>query len=167
MDRLVIAIAAMDEGRVIGAGNRIPWRISEDMQHFAALTTGHSVLMGRRTYESLPPRYRPLPGRKNIVATKSGGPARFPDQVELCADAAAYVKAFKAGSIALPSEQLWIIGGARIYQVTEPWWDQVRLTLVRGEHDGDVFFPLFEQNFTLVSDENRGDFSFRHYRRAS
>jgi len=165
MERTVIAIAAMDEGRVIGARNQIPWHIEEDMRRFAELTRGHSVLMGRRTYESLPARYRPLPDRKNIVASRSAGRGAFPAEVELCADAAGCVKSFKAGQLALPTGQLWVIGGARIYQVTQPWWDEVQLTLVHGSREGDAFFPLFEQDFTLLSDEDRSGYRFLHYRR--
>jgi dihydrofolate reductase len=66
-------IWAQARGGVIGKDNRIPWRLPEDMAHFKALTAGHPVIMGRRTWDSLPPKFRPLPGRRNIVLTRQAG----------------------------------------------------------------------------------------------
>ena len=78
----VLVIVAMDEGRVIGFENKLPWHITEDMKRFAQLTTGHTVLMGRKTYQSLPDKFRPLPNRKNIVVTGKPQDYDFPAKVE-------------------------------------------------------------------------------------
>jgi dihydrofolate reductase len=66
----IVIIAAVAKNRVIGKDNQLLWNIPEDMAHFKALTAGHTVIMGRKTWESLPPRFRPLPGRRNIVITR-------------------------------------------------------------------------------------------------
>ncbi len=158
------AIVAMDEGRVIGRENRLPWHLPEDLQRFSELTRGETVLMGRRTYESLPERFRPLPQRKNIVVTRSSTPV-YPQGVEVCADPLALIEDAKAGRYEVQGTHLWIIGGAAIYEVTKPLWDEVYLTLVRGHHQGDAFLPPFEENFEVISREERADFSYLHYRR--
>ena len=137
------------------------------MQRFARLTKGHSVLMGRSTYESLPARFRPLPERRNIVASRGAAESEFPSGVHVCRDAVAFLKACKAGQAELPSNLLWIIGGARIYEATRPWWDEVELTLVRGRHPGDAFFPPFEEEFTLVDRQDLERCAFLRYQRVA
>jgi dihydrofolate reductase len=93
---------------VIGAGNTIPWRVPEDVAHFKATTLGHTVVMGRKTWESLPPRFRPFSGRRNIVVTRD--PRWAAEGTE------------RAGSIAgalervTPSSTAWVIGGGEIYR---------------------------------------------------
>ncbi|MCB0325124.1 MAG: dihydrofolate reductase [Bdellovibrionales bacterium] len=160
----VIAIVAMDEGRGIGFQNAVPWHIPEDLKHFARLTTGQTVLMGRHTYESLPERYRPLPHRRNVVASRSLTQPPHPD-VELCDSAEQFVLATRAGAGSDVGGKLWVIGGAEIYQATLPQWDQVQLTLVRGTHAADAYFPPFEEFFELKEEVDRGDYAFRRYSR--
>jgi len=75
----IVIIAAVARNRVIGKDNRLLWNIPEDMAHFKALTAGHTVIMGRKTWESLPPRFRPLPGRRNIVITRENLPSLVQD----------------------------------------------------------------------------------------
>ena len=157
----VCAIAAMDEGRVIGSRGRLPWDLPEDLRHFSALTKGHTVLMGRKTWESLSPRFRPLPGRKNIVVTRSGsltGAETWSD-VEKC------VRAYRTGEAEIQGSILWIIGGAEVYKQTVNMWDELFLTYVNGRHEGDAFFPKFEGCLELAEEEKREGFSFRRYRR--
>lgn len=126
-------IAALAKNRVIGIQNRLPWRLPEDLAHFKALTLGHPVLMGRKTYESLG---RPLPGRRNIVISR-GTPA-LPEGV------------LPAGSIdaaldlCAGSEAAFCIGGAELYRQCLPRADRLYLTEVDLEPVGDAWFPEFD-----------------------
>lgn len=160
----IFAIAAMDEQRVIGFQNKLPWSISEDLKRFSELTTGHTVLMGRKTFDSLPDAYRPLPNRKNVVITSS--PSKIPANADIAVSDTplGFIDAVESGDIELPSRKLWIIGGAQVYLNTMKFWDELYLTLVKGSHEGDTFFPKFENRMTLVAEEEHDLFSFRHYR---
>jgi len=153
----VCAIAAMDEGRVIGDHGKLPWHIPEDMKRFSELTRGHTVLMGRATYESLPPRFRPLPHRVNVVASRGNYPVS--DGVQVVTDAVAFVHEWRNKA----SDILWIIGGAQIYAQTLNLWDELFLTVVHSKYTGDAFFPSFESQMRLEQDEPNQRYSFRHY----
>ena len=161
----VIAIAAMDEGRVIGANNAIPWKLPEDMERFRTLTNGHTVLMGRKTWESLPSKFRPLPNRKNIVITSRPDSIDAPPGVIRYSSPDAAVLSFLEGNEEFPSELLWIMGGGQIYRATVSMWNDVYLSRIDGKRQGDAFFPEFEERFTLVEEEKREGFTFLHYRR--
>jgi dihydrofolate reductase len=129
----VSLVAAVARGRVIGRDNGIPWRIPEDMARFRELTMGHPVVMGRLTWESLPERFRPLPGRRNVVVTRNrawhdAGAERagsFEDAVQLL------------GS----SSQIFVIGGGQLYAAALPLADELLLTEIDAEVDGDTLFP--------------------------
>lgn len=157
------AIVAMNENRVIGCDNAIPWHFPEDLKRFSALTKGHTVLMGRRTYQSLPPRYRPLPERKNVVV--STNPARLESEegIDVCSSLSSFVESCKKGEVLLPSDTLWIIGGGQVYTETLQYWDELYLTLVHGQHQGDAYFPSFEDVFELVEREDHSKYSFLRY----
>ena len=156
------AIVAMDEGRVIGFKGTIPWHIKEDMQRFSKLTRGHSVLMGRKTYDSLPPKFKPLPDRKNFVISRSLSAADAAG-VTIWDSPQACIKAIVDGNERLQGEILWVIGGEQIYRETMSQWNEVYLTLVNGRHAGDAYFPDFEDNFQEYERESRDGFSFVHY----
>lgn len=119
---------------VIGKDNRLPWHIPEDMAHFKQLTQGCPVVMGRKTWDSLPPRFRPLPGRTNIVVTR---------QADWQAEGA-----HRAGSLpeALAmcdvGKTVWIIGGAQIYAEALPLADCVEVTEIAQDFDGDAYAPV-------------------------
>ncbi len=157
----ICAIAAMGEGRVIGKDGGLPWHLPEDMRHFRQLTMGHAVLMGRKTYESIPEKLRPLPGRRNLVLTSKSSPFNFAPDVGLFSSVEEALESVNDGI-------LWVIGGERVYRETLQYWDEVFLTLVEGRHDGDAFFPRFEDRFEL-KEKNPGEKClFLHYvRRAS
>lgn len=161
----IAAVAAMDEDRVIGADNQIPWHLPEDLKRFSSLTAGHTVLMGRKTYQSLKLPYRPLPRRKNVVITRD--PSQLADEkgIETASSPERFIQACKRGDIVLPSEKLWIIGGEQIYRQTVEYWDEVYLTVVHGKHEGDAHFVEFEDQFRLVEREEHRGFSFLHYLR--
>jgi len=162
---IVAAIAAMDESRIIGKDNKLPWHLPEDMKHFSDLTRGHTVFMGRKTYESLPDRFRPLPGRKNVVASRNIEKFTGCKEVLITDSPANFIESARAGEIKLPSEKLWIIGGSQIYRDTMNLWEELYLTVVDGSHDGDAFFPEFESNFKLVAEEAGEHCRFLHFAR--
>lgn len=166
MTRKIIAIAAMDEERAIGANNGIPWNVPDDQKLFREKTSGHSVLMGRKTYFSLPKKYRPLPNRKNIVVTRD--PRHFDGEpgVSVASSAAEVIESFRAGGVEWPSEILWIGGGQQIYEETVADWDEVYLTRIPGRHGGDTFFPKFEEDFELVREWDGQGCIFLHYKRS-
>ncbi len=155
----VIAIAAMSENRVVGIDNKLPWRISEDMEHFRELTTPHTVLMGRKTFDSIPSRYRPLAERQNIVASQTLTNLENYPQVKVINSVNDYIKTVKTGTEKIQGDTLWIAGGGQIYKETMPLWDEVELTLVNGEYQGDAYFPEFENSFEVVS-EIKKEFGF-------
>lgn len=128
-------IAAMDCSRAIGRNNQLPWRLPDDMARFKALTMGSPVIMGRKTAQSLG---RALPGRKNIVLTRSGA-APFKDMV-----AVGTVDEAIAQAADTEAEEAWVIGGGEIYALFLPLADKMSLTFVKDQIAGaDAFFPDF------------------------
>jgi dihydrofolate reductase len=128
----VVLVAAVAHGSVIGRDGTVPWHLPEDMAFFRRLTTGHPVVMGRRTWDSLPDRFRPLPGRRNIVVTRS--PAWEAEGAE------------RAGSLeealGLAGDgRVFVIGGAEIYRAALPYADELVLTEVELDVAGDALFP--------------------------
>ena len=125
-------IAAVARNGVIGRDNRLPWHLPADLKHFKALTTGHAVIMGRKTWESLPEKFRPLPGRQNIVVTrKAGYAAAGANVVTSLADAVA----------AAGGSEAFVIGGADLYVAALPLADRLQLTEIDADYDGDTWFP--------------------------
>ena len=159
----IFAIAAMAEGRVIGAGNKLPWHLPEDMKRFAELTTGHTVLMGRKTFDSLPPKYKPLPNRLNVVCTRDISSVAATENVLVEASPTEFLQRAKKGEVKLPSDTIWVIGGEQIYTATKDLWDEVYLTYVPQDHEGDAFFPDFEDEFDLVDEELGDGVEFQRY----
>lgn len=130
----VCIIVAMDRNRVIGKDNRLPWHISEDLKHFKALTMGHPIIMGRKTFESIG---RVLPGRLNVVVTRQ---SNYSAPAEVCV--ASSIEAALAA--AKGAKEVFIIGGHGLYINTlERAW-RLYVTEVDGEFDGDTFFPEFD-----------------------
>jgi dihydrofolate reductase len=162
----VSLVAAVARGGVIGRDGGIPWRIPEDMTRFRELTTGHAVVMGRRTWESLPEQFRPLPGRDNVVVTRN------PDWSAQGADRAASIE----DALALLGSELrvFVIGGGEIYAAALPHADELLLTEIDAEIDGDTVFPEWNRDdFEEVARERHVttesvSFSFvRYVRRAN
>ena len=131
-------IWAMARNRVIGRANTLPWRLPADLAHFKALTTGHPVLMGRRTFESLG---RPLPHRTNIVISSTPGYAPSG-----CLVARNLEQALQLGRQHCPPSDatLFVIGGENLYTQTLPLADRLYITLVDADIDGDAWFPEFD-----------------------
>lgn len=130
----IVIIAAVAKNRVIGRDNQLLWHIPEDMAHFKSLTAGHSVLMGRKTWESLPPRFRPLPGRRNIVISR---------QADYAAPGAEVAGSLDAGlALAAADACVFVIGGGEIYAQAMTLADRLELTEVDLEPAGDAWFPV-------------------------
>lgn len=128
-------IVAMAENRAIGVNNALPWRLPADLKRFRELTTGHPIIMGRRSYESIG---RPLPQRTNIVVTRQRA-----YQADGCLIAHSLEHAF---SLAADAEEIFVIGGAELYAQTLDRADRIYLTLVHADVAGDAFFPAFDRN---------------------
>ncbi len=131
---------------VIGNNNRLPWHLPEDLAHFKRLTLGWPVIMGRKTWDSLPPKFRPLPGRTNVVITRQQG-----WQENGAQSAASLVDAL---SRCEPSEQAWVIGGAQIFAQAEPLADRIEVTEIAQDFEGDAFAPRLGPEWIEVACEN-------------
>jgi len=146
------AIAAMSLNRVIGCGNKIPWHLPEDFKWFKQMTTGHTIIMGRKTFESIG---RPLPNRKTIVISRSG--FAHPGVVT--------VSNLEDLDITAEPGDVFICGGAQLYAQTLALCSDLYLTLVKREVEGDAFFPRFEDRFEQIKViADNPDFSIVHFR---
>ncbi len=137
----VSIIVAVSLNNAIGYRGGFPWNnLSADMKRFKTVTMGHAVVMGRKTWESLSPRFRPLPERHNIVLSR-----RFPSQLgTTCSVASSFEEAI---SLAGPFEYVFVIGGQEIYAMALPLAQRIYMTVVHGVFQADTFFPpirLFE-----------------------
>ena len=153
-------IYARASNGVIGHNNQLPWHLPEDMARFKRLTSGCPVIMGRKTWDSLPPRFRPLPGRTNIVVT------RQPDWQAPGACVAGSVEDAIAQCGAVP--QAWVIGGAQIYAAAEPLASSIEVTEIAQVFEGDAFAPQLGPEWVEAARErhvssNGLDFSFITY----
>lgn len=136
----VVAIAAMAENRAIGSGNALPWNLPDDMKWFRQSTKGKTLLMGRKTFESIG---RPLPNRRTVVLSRAAVPI---PGVDVCASLADLEPLLHSHG----ASELWVCGGAEIYALTLLWWDELLLTRVKRRIEGaDAFFPAFEHRMCL------------------
>lgn len=133
---MLTLIAAVGRNGAIGKDHRLLWQLPEDMQRFKILTLGHSVLMGRKTWESLPTKFRPLPGRQNIVLSRDPKYA-LPDAI------VAYT--LDQGISASAGKEIFVIGGAEIYGLAIAQAARLELTEVDDAPEGDAFFPAFDR----------------------
>ncbi len=135
MNMEIALIYARAANGVIGKDGTMPWHLPEDLAHFKQLTLGAPVIMGRKTWDSLPPRFRPLPGRSNIVVT------RQPDWKENGVQRSSSLR--EALQIAEQSNPatVWVIGGAQIYAQALPLAQRVEVTEIAQDFDGDAFAP--------------------------
>ena len=133
-------IAAMDKNRLIGKDNDLPWHLPADLQHFKSTTMNKPILMGRKTYDSIG---RPLPGRTNIVLTRSEG---------IHIDGVTVVNSLDEAIKSVPdADELMVIGGSSVYELVLPKTDFMYLSFVEGEFEGDAWFPEFnEEDWEIV-----------------
>ncbi|MBH9553010.1 dihydrofolate reductase [Inhella gelatinilytica] len=138
----LVLIAAQGRNRELGADNQLLWHLPEDMAHFKQLTLGKPVLMGRKTWESLPPRFRPLPGRRNLVLTRGTAIAG--------AETVATLDEALARCAGEP--ELWVIGGAQVYAQALDRAQRIELTEVAADYpQADCFFPALPENWQTVA----------------
>ncbi len=162
MERVIIAAVA--ENGVIGNDGGIPWHYPEDFKHFRETTTGHPVIMGRTTYESLPDPYRPLPDRTNIVLSREAL-----DVEEDVVNVHSIDAALEAGEDTGDTD-VYIAGGASVYEqfLEQDLVDRMLITWIPGEPDGDTYFPEWDRDdWDTVDEHDLGDEGLRvvDYRR--
>jgi dihydrofolate reductase len=161
----LVMIAAVARNGVIGDGDKLPWHLPEDMAHFRRATQGCPVIMGRRTWDSLPPKFRPLPGRRNIVVTR--------DAAWQAAGAEAAASPEAALALVAGAPRVFVIGGASLYDAAMPLVDTLLLTEIDRDFAGATRFPDFDRDeFDETAREdhhaarpNDFDFAFVTYRR--
>jgi dihydrofolate reductase len=137
----LVLIAAVARNGVIGRGGTLPWHLGADMAHFRDVTRGCPVIMGRRTWDSLSPRYRPLPGRANIVVSRRGPAAADGAQVAPSLPAALRLAQLRLD----PSRRVFVIGGAQLYREAIAQADVLELTEVQADVEGDTQFPFWDR----------------------
>jgi dihydrofolate reductase len=156
-------VAAVALGGVIGRDGGLPWRLPEDLAHFREVTTGHPVVMGRRTWESLPDRFRPLPGRRNVVVTRNAHwSAEGAERAGSLDEALGLVDG---------AERISVIGGGELFAAALPLADELLLTEIDLELAGDTYFPPWDRDafVEIARDEHVAEdgtpFAFVTYRR--
>ena len=162
---MIVLVAAVARNGVVGRAGALPWHLPEDLAHFRAVTKGLPVLMGRKTWDSLPARFRPLPGRRNIVVTRQPGWRAAGAESAPSLDAAL--------ALAADAPRVCVIGGAELYAAALPRADELLLTEVAQDFDGDAHFPPFDRSAFVESARethraappNAFDYAFVRYRR--
>ena len=127
-------IYARSRNNVIGKNGDLPWHLPEDLAHFKRTTLGQAVVMGRITWESIPEKFRPLPGRRNVVVSR---------QANYIATGAAVVDSLHVALALFPADEVvWLIGGAQLYAQALPLAAQIVVTEIDADFEGDAFAPL-------------------------
>ena len=160
----ISVIAAMSQNRVIGRDGSLPWHLPTDLARFKSITTGHTVIMGRKTFESVG---KPLPNRRTIIITRNND--------YQCADVFIAHSLDEALDHAAHEDEIFILGGETVYRIALPRADRLYLTIIHATIEGDTYFPNLDfDDWKLVEDERHESderhayaFSFRRYERAS
>lgn len=161
---MISLLLAMDKNRVIGLNNDLPWHLPKDFRFFKEKTTGETMIMGRKTYDSLDGA---LPNRKNVVLTRKQ--VNYPDEVEVIRD----LDTIRKWSEAEPDKEFFVIGGGNIFEQILTFADRMYITLIDEAFEGDTYFPTFpEDEWTLTSnvkgvkdEANPYDYYFMQYDR--
>jgi dihydrofolate reductase len=155
---MITSIAAISTNGVIGQDNRLPWRIPEDVARYKQLTMGKTIIMGRKTWESIPEKYRPLPGRKNVVITRNAS-YQVPEGVEI-------FHTLEEALHAHAGDEVIINGGAEIYAQAMPVVNRLEITEVHQTIEGDTKFPDIDPAiWKETAREDHEGFSFVTYER--
>ena len=144
----IILIAAVSENHVLGRDNKLIWHISDDLKRFKKLTNGHSIIMGRKTYESMPAA---LPGRRNIILTRN--------KKYIAEDAFVAHSIHEALKLAKDDPCPYVIGGGEIYSLFLPIADKIELTRVHKIFEGDAFFPEIDMTKWILKSSERNNSS--------
>jgi dihydrofolate reductase len=153
---MITLIAGIAQNNCIGKNGTLPWHIPEDLKHFKELTTNKTVVMGRKTWESLPEKFRPLPNRKNVVITRQTDYAAPEGVLTFSSTTDAFAQ--------LATEDIFIIGGAELYKQTIDQADALEITHIDQTIEGDAFFPQINtETWREVSREDHDGYSFVRY----
>jgi dihydrofolate reductase len=133
---MISLIVAMDQNRVIGKNNKLPWHLPADLQYFKKVTMGHPIVMGRKTFESID---RVLPGRENVIVTRN---QEFKAEGCVVLHDIAQIKMFADNH----EEEVFVIGGAEIFKEILPFTDRLYITEIHETFEGDTFFPEIDEN---------------------
>lgn len=158
---MISLIVAFDQNQLIGVNNRLPWHYKEDLKYFKETTTGHDILMGRLTFESiLSYGNKPLPNRHHIVLTKQMSYNH--EQVTITDDLKQIINQYKE------SGELFVIGGRSIYEQTLPVADRLYITHIEATFEGDTYFPTIDWNeWRCIQEQKINELSFNVYERVS
>ncbi|WP_331235622.1 dihydrofolate reductase [Natronorarus salvus] len=157
----LVLIAAVAENCVIGSDGEMPWHYPEDLRRFKEVTTGHPVVMGRRTYEAIEARLGgPLPDRTNVVLSR--GDPEVPEGAIVVGCVEEAVGAARETG----AETAFVIGGATVYETFLPFADRMLLTEIHTSYEGDTYFPEFDrEEWTEAGRDERAEFAFVTYER--
>ncbi len=157
---MINLIWAMDKNRLIGKDNDLPWHYKEDLQYFKEITLNHTVLMGRKTFDSIVSRIKkPLPKRKNVVLTRTIKESEF-DNVEYINNVDEYLSNLK--------EDIFVIGGSSIYEQTLKYADRLYITHIDNEYEGDAYFPEIDlSEYKKIKSDKSGELEFAVYERSA
>jgi dihydrofolate reductase len=143
---MISIIVAFDNRRAIGKDNKMPWHISADLKHFKAITMGHPIVMGRKTYESLP--VKPLPGRKNIVLSRKQTNGDN-NEIQWLHSLDEFLQLAQN-----KEDEFFVIGGGEIYKALLPYADKLYITRIFASYDADSFFPEYDEKaWQLIAEE--------------
>lgn len=152
---MLTCIAAIGKNRELGKDNQLIWHLPKDLKFFRTMTKGHTIVMGRKTFESLPGL---LPGRHHIVISRSN--PSLPEEVEIFSSIEDFLQAYQESE-----EEIFVIGGAAIYKQLLPYCERLLLTEIDASYDADVFFPEFDKDKykrTVLSDIEENDTHYQH-----
>jgi dihydrofolate reductase len=147
MAKLSIIVAASDNN-VIGVENGLPWNLPTDMKYFKEKTSGKQVIMGRKCWESIPAKFRPLPNRDNLVVTRDM--SYKAEGAFVCHDAEMVLSSIFVS----PMDEIFVIGGSELYKIAFNYADRIYLTRIEGEVTGDVYLQGFEENQWSLTEES-------------
>ncbi|KPH74764.1 dihydrofolate reductase [Oceanobacillus caeni] len=145
---MISLLVAMDKNHVIGANNDLPWHLPKDLKFFKEKTTGNTIIMGRKTFDSIG---KALPNRRNVVITKKG--SHFPENIEVITDIDTVVKWNEEN----PDEEFFVIGGRNIFNQVLPLADRMYITWIEEEFAGDTYFPAFSDSDWVLTTKVKGD----------
>ena len=143
---LLSIIVAFDENRLIGKNNQLPWHLPADLKHFKQITMGHHMIMGRKTFESIG---KPLPGRTSVIITR---------QTDYVQEGCVVVNTLEQAMIACKDQkEIFVIGGAQIFECTLPLADKLYITKIHHTFEGDTWFPEIPEEHWKVESEIRNE----------
>ena len=158
---MLIALAALTTDRVIGSNNDLPRYLPDDLKRFKELTTWHTVLMGRKTYESLPEKVRPLPHRKTLLITRQNSDEFVHENTTVLHSIEEFLTWYQSHQ----EETIYNIWWGQIFDSLLQYSDYLYLTEIKKKYEGDIYFPVFNTYFHEISREKQSEYDFVTYQR--